>query len=219
MSPANDESRKATPQSYVTPGICGGFSFLSLLIAAEKSSLSGDGGPHRSPPPQSETTDTGQGDRYQREQAYDGTHIVWDNRSFAYRLFHRLTKKSPAEAGLQECLDWQGAALRHKTYITNFGSFIDNSALGVHFEQRSAHRGISCKFQLFNIAQPERDGPCVCGPLLALGQFSADLKRFLQQGMVSRRIALARPIPLHRPSNALRCILFSTKRRSSSNPR
>jgi hypothetical protein len=52
-----------------------------------------------------------------------------------------------------------------------------------------------------------------------LGQFSADLKRFLQQGMVSRRIALARPIPLHRPSNALRCILFSTKRRSSSNPR
>jgi hypothetical protein len=30
---------------------------------------------------------------------------------------------------------------------------------------------------------------------------------------------IARPIPLHHPSNALRCILFSTKRRSSSNPR
>jgi hypothetical protein len=46
-------------------------------------------------------------------------------------------------------------------------------------EQRSDHRGISCKLQL-NIAQPEHDGPCVCGIWNAS----------LQQGPVSRRIAL-----------------------------
>src|SRR4051812_39579599 len=33
---------------------------------------------HRSPPPQNETPDTGQVDRYQREQAYDGTQMVRD---------------------------------------------------------------------------------------------------------------------------------------------
>jgi hypothetical protein len=48
---------------------------------------------HRSPPPQNKTTDTGQVDRYQREQAYDGTQMVCDDRAFAYRLVHRLTQR------------------------------------------------------------------------------------------------------------------------------
>ena len=56
---------------------------------------------HRSPPPQNKTTDTGQVDRYQRKQAYDCAHVLRDDRSFAYRLFHRLTQKEPAEAGLK----------------------------------------------------------------------------------------------------------------------
>ena len=46
---------------------------------------------HRSPPPQNKTTDTGQVDRYQREQAYDGTQMVGDARALAYRLVHRVT--------------------------------------------------------------------------------------------------------------------------------
>ena len=46
---------------------------------------------HRSPPPQNKTTDTGQVDRYQREQAYDGTQMVCDARALAYRLVHRVT--------------------------------------------------------------------------------------------------------------------------------
>ena len=37
---------------------------------------------HRSPPPQNKTTDTGQVDRYQREQAYDGTQMVCDGSRF-----------------------------------------------------------------------------------------------------------------------------------------
>ena len=48
---------------------------------------------HRSPPPQNETTDTGQVDRYQREHAYDGTQMVRDARAFAYRLVHRVTQR------------------------------------------------------------------------------------------------------------------------------
>ena len=48
---------------------------------------------HRSPPPQNKTTDTSQVDRYQREQAYDGTQMVCDDRAFAYRLVHRLTQR------------------------------------------------------------------------------------------------------------------------------
>ena len=48
---------------------------------------------HRSPPPQNKTTDTGQVDRYQREQAYDGTQMVCDARALAYRLVHRVTQR------------------------------------------------------------------------------------------------------------------------------
>src|SRR4051794_31359596 len=48
---------------------------------------------HRSPPPQNKTTDTSQVDRYQCEQAYDGTQMVCDARALAYRLVHRLTQR------------------------------------------------------------------------------------------------------------------------------
>jgi hypothetical protein len=70
---------------------------------------------HRSPPPQNETTDTGQVDRYQRQQAYDGTHIVRDDRAFTNRLLHRLTKKSLAAAGLRKsALTGRGPPCRSK---------------------------------------------------------------------------------------------------------
>ena len=68
---------------------------------------------HRSPPPQNETTDTGQVDRYQREQAYDGTQMVCDARALAYRLVHRVTQKEPcrSRAEKEAPLTRQGAAL------------------------------------------------------------------------------------------------------------
>jgi hypothetical protein len=62
----------------------------------------------RSPPPQNETTDTGSVDRYQREQAYDRTHIARDDRAFANRLLHRLTEKRALPK--QGCPSSSGAA-------------------------------------------------------------------------------------------------------------
>src|SRR6476660_5388917 len=65
----------------------------------------------RSPPPQNEATATGQVDRYQREQAYDGTQMVCDDRASAYRLVHRLPKEEPCGSRAEkECLDRHGIA-------------------------------------------------------------------------------------------------------------
>ena len=82
---------------------------------------------HRSPPPQNKTTDTGQVDRYQREQAYDGTQMVCDARALAYRLVHRVTQKEPcrSRAEKEAPLTRQGPPACQKTYIANFGSLVE----------------------------------------------------------------------------------------------
>ena len=76
----------------------------------------------RSPPPQNEATDTGQVDRYQREQAYDGTQMVCDDRASAYRLVHRLPKEEPCGSRAEkECLDRHGIAppIKKRTKLTS----------------------------------------------------------------------------------------------------
>jgi hypothetical protein len=64
--------------------------------------------PHRSPPPQNETTDTGQIDGYQREQAYDGTQMVCDARALAYRMVHRVTQKEPCRGRAEKEVPFTG---------------------------------------------------------------------------------------------------------------
>ena len=80
------------PLSGLVVHLCGGCGYVEPRNASpipQDAPLPG----RRSPPPQNETTDTGQVDRYQREQAYDGTQMVCDDRAFAYRLVHRLTQR------------------------------------------------------------------------------------------------------------------------------
>ena len=85
------------PLSGLVVHLCGGCGYVEPPNASpipEDASLPG----RRSPPPQNETTDTGQVDRYQREQAYDGTQMVCDDRALAYRLVHRVIQKEPCRS-------------------------------------------------------------------------------------------------------------------------
>src|SRR4029077_2015078 len=102
------------PLSGLVVHLCGGCGYVEPPNACpipENAPLPG----RRAPPPQNETTDTGQVDRYQREQAYDGTQMVCDDRALAYRLVHRvIQRRALPKQGLRAPFDRQGSALPPK---------------------------------------------------------------------------------------------------------